>query len=246
MEWSDEGVVLSTRAYGETSAIAEIFTLEHGRHLGLVKGARGRRLAPAMQTANLIDVVWRARLPEHLGVFEVELMEPYAAKALGDAMTLAGASSLCALSRTLPEREPCPALYRALRSLLDCLESREIWPALLAPWELMLLSELGFGLNLESCAATGAKDDLIYVSPRSGQAVSASAGAPYRDRLLRLPGYLRRRDAETLLYPPTRQDLIDALTLTGYFLNKRVLSPSGASLPEARLRLFAYLSHADR
>jgi DNA repair protein RecO (recombination protein O) len=246
MQWADEGVALSTRAFGETSAVAEVFTAEHGRHLGLVRGARGKRLAPAMQTANLIRLSWRARLPEQLGVFGVELLEPYAARVLDDARALAGASSLCALSRLLPEREPFPALYRALKDLLGRLDSPQIWPALLAPWELMLLSELGFALNLETCAATGARKDLIYVSPKSGQAVSAAAGAPYKDKLLKLPEYLRRRDAAALLHPPTAQDLIDALTLTGYFLEKRVLSPNGARLPEVRLRLLSYLSRAER
>jgi DNA repair protein RecO (recombination protein O) len=244
MEWTDEGIVLSTRAYGESSAVAEVFTLDHGRHLGLIKGARSRRLASVTQTANLVGLSWRARLAEHLGMFRVELLAPYAAQALDDPLALAGASSLCALSRLLPERVPHPALYRALKQLLSRLDEPGIWPALVAPWELMLLAELGFALDLESCAATGVREDLAYVSPKSGQAVSAQAGEPYKDRLLRLPAYLLGRRAGEAAAPLTAQDLADALALTAYFLEKRVLAPSGASLPQARLRLSESLARA--
>jgi DNA repair protein RecO (recombination protein O) len=245
MEWADEGVILNTRAYGETSAVAEIFTLNHGRHFGLVRGARSKRLAPTMQTANLVAVNWRARLADQLGVMQTELLEPHAARAIDDPFALSGAASVCGLARLLPERAPCPSLYRALKVFLSRLDEPPIWPALVAPWELMLLSELGFGLDLESCAATGARDDLIYVSPRSGQAVSAKAGAPYKDKLFRLPAYLRGRDAAVLHAPPTVRDLLDALALTGFFLDKRLLAPNGAGLPEARRRLLGYLARLE-
>lgn len=255
MEWNDEGVVLSTRPYGESSALAEILTRGRGRHLGLVRGGQSRRLAPVLQTANRLAVSWRARLPEQLGIFQVELLEPHAARALDDPPALAAASSLCALSHLLPERAPCPVLCDALDHVLSRLDSPRIWPALIALWELALLAELGFGLDLESCAATGAKDDLAYVSPRSGQAVSALAGAPYGDRLLRLPPYLlscgrgaRRRAPEpdaADFTPPGSRDVIDALTLTAYFLEKRALAPLGARLPEARQRLPGLLLRAE-
>jgi DNA repair protein RecO (recombination protein O) len=246
MEWADEGVVLSTRPYGETSAVAEVFTEDHGRHLGLVRGARGKRLAPAVQIANLVRVGWRARLPEQLGVFQVELLEPHAARALDDPLRLTGAASLCSLARLLPERAPHPALYRAFRHVLAQLEEPSVWPALTASWELMLLDELGFGLDLESCAATGTRENLTYVSPRSGQAVCAAAAAPYKDRLLPLPPYLRRRSPGVPVQAPTPKDVADALRLTGYFLEKRAFMLSGARLPEARVRLLAYLSRTER
>lgn len=246
MEWAGEGVVLSTRPYGETSAVAEVFTLEHGRHLGLVKGARGKRLAPVVQIANLVRLEWRARLSEQLGAFAVELLEPYAARALDDPFALAGATSLCALSRQLPERVPHAALYAALKHVLAHLAEPRIWPALAASWELALLDELGFGLDLERCAATGSRDDLIYVSPKSGQAVCAAAGEPYKNKLLPLPAYLRKRAPGAPVQAPSACDVADALRLTGFFLEKRVFTPAGGRLPEARLRLISYLSHAER
>jgi DNA repair protein RecO (recombination protein O) len=248
MEWADEGVVLSARIYGESSAVVEVFTLNHGRYLGLVRGARSKRMAPTIQIANLLQVTWRARLPEQLGMFQAELLEPYAARALDDPLALAGAAAVCGLSRLLPERAPHPGLCRALKVLLAALDSPTIWPALLAPWELMLLSELGFGLELDACAATGAREDLIYVSPKSGRAVSACAGEPYKDKLLRLPPHLRAHSAPGLVALPTPltpRDLIDGLTLTGFFIEQRLLSPAGAQLPEARQRLLGYLSRME-
>lgn len=246
MEWAGEGVVLSTRPYGETSAIVEAFTLEHGRWLGLVRGARGRRLAPVVQIGNVVSLEWRARLSEQLGVFVPELLEPYAARVLDDPFALTGAMSLCALSRLLPERTPHTGLYAGLKHVLAHLVESRIWPALAASWELALLEDLGFGLELDHCAATGVREDLIYVSPKSGQAVCATAGEPYKDKLLPLPAYLRRRAPGAPVLAPSAQDITNAFTLTGYFLEKRVFAPSGNGLPEARLRLVSYLSHAER
>lgn len=256
MEWNDEGVVLSTRPHGETGVIAEILTRERGRRLGFVRGGRSKRLAPVLQTANRLAVSWRARLPEQLGAFQVELLAPHAARILDDPLALTAATSLCALSRLLPECAPCPLLYDALDHVLSRLDSRRLWPALIPLWELALLAELGFGLDLGSCAATGARRDLAYVSPRSGQAVSALAGAPYREKLLRLPPYLCSSDGgaphrapDAIVpapTPPELQDVIDALALTRYFLEKRVLAPIGARLPEARQRLPNLILRAER
>jgi DNA repair protein RecO (recombination protein O) len=233
MQWSDEGIILSVKAHGETAAVAEIFTRAHGRHLGLVHGGRSRRLRPVLQTGNHVDATWKARLAEHLGHVTVELRKGYAAQAMEDPLALAGLSSLCALARLLPERDPHATLFEVALFVLGYLDEPEVWPALMVRWELALLVELGFGLDLASCAATGGNDNLIYVSPKSGRAVSASAGDEYKDRLLRLPGFLvkGRQGAATL------GDVIDGLALTGHFLETRVLIPRGDAMPAARVRM---------
>ena len=233
MQWSDEGIILSVKAHGETAAVAEIFTRAHGRHLGLVHGGRSRRIRPVLQMGNHVDATWKARLAEHLGHVTVELRKGYAAQAMEDPLALAGLSSLCALSRLLPERDPHPALFEVALFVLGYLDEPEVWPALMVRWELALLDELGFGLDLASCAATGANDNLIYVSPKSGRAVSASAGDEYKDRLLRLPGFLMkgRQGAATIA------DVVDGLALTGHFLETRVLIPRGDPMPAARVRM---------
>ena len=176
MQWSDEGVILSVRPHGETAAVAEIFTRAHGRHLGLVHGGRSRRLRPVLQTGNHVDAVWKARLAEHLGNVSVELRKGYAAQAMDDPLTLAGLSSLCALAHLLPERDPHPSLFEVTLFVLGYLDEPDVWPALMVRWELALLDELGFGLDLAACASTGSEESLVYVSPKSGRAVSADAG----------------------------------------------------------------------
>jgi DNA repair protein RecO (recombination protein O) len=233
MQWSDEGIILSVKAHGETAAVAEIFTRAHGRHLGLVHGGRSRKLRPILQTGNHVDATWKARLAEHLGHVNVELRKGYAAQAMDDALALAGLSSLCGLSRLLPERDPHPALFEVALFVLGYLDEPGVWPALMVRWELALLDELGFGLDLSACAATGTNDNLIYVSPKSGRAVSASAGADYKDRLLRLPGFLCKGRQGA----PTLEDIVDGLTLTGHFLETRVLIPREAPMPAVRRRL---------
>lgn len=240
MNWSDEGIVLSVRPHGETAAVVELLTREHGRHLGLVHGGRGRRLRPVLQIGNHVEVTWKGRLAEQLGFFTAELRKGYAAAAMEDSLALAGLTSLCALTRLLPERDPHPDLYEVTLFVLGYLDENEIWPALYVRWELNLLAELGFGLDLGSCAATGATDNLVWVSPKSGRAVSASAGEPYRDRLLRLPPFLAgaRHD------PVTAKDIRDGLILTGSFLTERVLAPRDMTMPEARHRLAAALDRA--
>lgn len=241
MNWSDEGIVLSVRPHGETAAVAELLTRAHGRHLGLVHGGRGRRLRPVLQIGNHVEVTWKGRLAEQLGFFTVELRKGYAAAAMEDTRALAGLTSLCALARLLPERDPHPDLYEVTLFVLGYLDDNGIWPALYVKWELNLLAELGFGLDLSSCAATGSSDNLVWVSPKSGRAVSAAAGEPFRDRLLRLPPFLVGARQE----PVTRQDIVDGLMLTGSFLNARVLAPRDMTMPEARHRVVAALARGD-
>jgi DNA repair protein RecO (recombination protein O) len=237
MDWIDSAIVMHARPHGETNAVLEAFTRAHGRHSGLVRGGRSRKIRPALQTGNLLKLEWRARLADHLGFYTVELDRPYAARFLDDRLALSAIASVTSLCALLPERDPHPALFDMTVLLLDHLGEAELWPALLARWELRLLTELGFGLDLEQCAATGAKDGLVYVSPKSGGAVSAGAGEPYKDRLLRLPPFLRGTGEVAV----PRGDVADGFALTGHFIERYLAEQRGLALPAARqdfLRLF--------
>ncbi|MGD9802382.1 MAG: DNA repair protein RecO [Hyphomicrobiaceae bacterium] len=239
MNWSDEAIVLSVRAHGETAAVAELLTREHGRHLGFVHGGRSRRLRPVLQTGNHVDVQWKGRLAEQLGHYAVELRRGFAAEAMAaaDPARLTALSSIAMLARLLPERDPHPALFEVTLFVLGFLDDASVWPALLVRWELALLDELGYGLDLTQCAATGGNDHLIYVSPRSGRAVSASAGEPYKERLLALPGFLAGRTHGGA----STSDLAAGFALTGYFLEARVLAAHGLQMPEVRSRMVAQI-----
>jgi DNA repair protein RecO (recombination protein O) len=237
MQWSDEAIVLSVRPHGETAAIVELWTRNHGRHLGLVHGGRSRKLRPILQTGNHVDATWKARLSDQLGHVALELRRGFAAEAMENAAQLSALSTLTTLTRLLPERDPHPNLYEITLFVLGFLDDVTVWPALLVRWELALLEELGYGLDLSQCASTGANDQLIYVSPRSGRAVSASAGEPYRERMLALPQFLTKQRNGSV----TRRDVIEGLALTGHFLETRVLLPRGEVLPEARSRIVAQL-----
>jgi DNA repair protein RecO (recombination protein O) len=180
MQWSEEGLVLGARKHGESSVILELMTREHGRHLGLVHGGRSRRLQPVLQAGNSVHAVWRARLDEHLGSFTVEGGEMRSARLMRAPMALYGMAALAALLRLLPERDPHPALHDAALALVEHLDDTRIAPARFVGFEITLLAEIGFGLDLAECASTGARENLVYVSPKSGRAVSAAAGEPTR------------------------------------------------------------------
>jgi DNA repair protein RecO (recombination protein O) len=237
MHWSEEGIVLAVRRHGETSAIAEILTRGHGRSLGLIKGGRSRALRPILQAGNSVIATWRARLEDQLGVFTVELASARAAWLMEDPFKLAGLGTVTGLALLLAEREPHPRIYDATLFLLDAMDDDDVWPALLARWELGLLDELGFGLDLRSCAATGSNQALAYVSPRSGRAVSLAAGEPYQDRLLRLPAFLTQTGGHA-----EASDVADGLRLTGHFLERHLLRPRGMSAPGSRDILVERLS----
>jgi DNA repair protein RecO (recombination protein O) len=228
MEWRDEGVVIGVRSHGETSAIAEILTAEHGRCLGMVRGGRSRHMRPVLQPGNLVMTTWRARLEDHLGVFQLEPLALKAGFILSYPFRLAGLSTLMALAQMLPEREPHPKLYHAAHIVLSSIEDDALWPALLVRWEMGLLDELGFGLDLAKCAATGSPEDLHYVSPKTGRAVSKGAGLPYHDKLFSLPGFLRGQ-GDVLA-----GDVLAGLKLTGYFLERHVFGPRAIAMPQAR------------
>jgi DNA repair protein RecO (recombination protein O) len=235
MEWRDEGLVIGVRRHGEGSAIIEAMTRAHGRHLGLVRGARSARLQGVLQPGNSVGLVWRARLDEHLGSYAVEPLQLRAGRLIASGMALAGIGYLGALLRLLPERDSHEALFSEATLIADCLDSEEVAPALVAHFELQILSECGFRLDLDSCAATGAREDLIYVSPKSGRAVSASAGAPWKERLLPLPAFLRG-GAEMA---PAAGDLDGAFRLTGFFLERDLFGARGLPMPDARRAFLA-------
>jgi DNA repair protein RecO (recombination protein O) len=232
MEWTDEGIVLGVRRHGESSAIVELLTREHGRHLGLVRGGAGSRMRPLLQPGNSVRAVWRARLDEHLGYYAIEGMRLRAATVLGSSFAVYGVTHLASLARLLPERDPHQDIYEMLERTLDDFDDAGDAAVHLVKFELAMLAELGFGLDLENCAATGATAELIYVSPKSGGAVSRQAGEPYQDRLLRLPAFLREQDAGQNGW--SDQDLQDGFRLTGLFLLRHVLEPRGQGHSDAR------------
>ncbi|MEL6365144.1 MAG: DNA repair protein RecO [Pseudomonadota bacterium] len=236
MEWSDEGVVLSARAHGENHAVVELFTERHGRAAGLVYGGQGRNKAPMLQTGNGVAATWSAKSEGQLGRFALEPMAPRAALALANAEALRHLTAACGVvAATLAEREPHPALYDAFLVLLDAVDDGTVFAPLLAKFELMLLQDLGFGLALDRCVATGAKGPnlvLTHVSPKSGGAVSAEAAEPYKDKLLPLPAFLWRPGEE-----PTADEVRDALRLSRHFIESRILHPADRQAPEARMKV---------
>jgi DNA repair protein RecO (recombination protein O) len=232
MEWTDEGIVLGVRRHGESSAIVELLTREHGRHLGLVRGGAGSRMRPLLQPGNSVTALWRARLDEHLGTYQLEGTRLRAATLLASSHAVYGVTHLASLARLLPERDPHQDIFVMLEQTLDDFDDAGEAAVHLIRFELAMLAELGFGLDLTSCAATGATSELIYVSPKSGGAVSKAAGEPFRDRLLRLPAFLREEGGELNVW--SEQDLLDGFALTGRFLLRNVLEPRGQGHSDAR------------
>lgn len=233
MDWRDEGFVLSARAHGETSAILELFTREQGRTLGLVHGGAGQRMRSVLQPGNKLSAHWRARLSEHLGTYQVELVRPLAGLLMDDPLALLALSAASAVCGIVPEREAHPALFDGYEVLLETLQDEHVWPAIFVRFELGLLQELGFGLDLTRCAATGSRDDLVYVSPKSGGAVSRAAGEPYKERLFRLPAFLIGAQAGEA----SPGDVAEGLRLTGHFLERHLFAAHERHLPDARIRL---------
>jgi DNA repair protein RecO (recombination protein O) len=232
MEWTDEGIVLGTRRYGETGAIVELLTRRHGRHLGLVRGGSGPRMKPLLQPGNGIQATWRARLEEHLGTYSsIDVSRYRATGLLWSPHTVFGVTYLAALVRLLPERDPLPTMFDILEGILDNFEDPKAAAVHIVRLELVTLSELGVGLALDRCAATGETTELAYVSPKTGGAVSRPAGEPWHDRMLRLPPFLRPNKSDMSL---TDEDLRDAFRLTGMFLLRNVLEPRGLAHPDAR------------
>jgi DNA repair protein RecO (recombination protein O) len=237
MEWRADGILLTVRRHGEAAAIIELFTEAHGRHLGVVPGGASRKLAPLLQPGAQIDATWRARLSDHIGSFKVEPVKSRAADVMGDRVALAGLGAVCALlSFCLPEREAHPALYARSHALLDGLGA-DRWPEAYLGWERALLDEMGFGLTLDACAVTGTNEDLAFISPRTGRAVSRHGAGDWADRLLPFPRCLSGAPVTTPV------ELLDGLTTTGHFLAHHLAPSLGEKpLPQARQRLIDLLA----
>ena len=229
MQWNDEGFVLGIRRHGEASAILELMTRQHGRHLGLVRGGAGSRMRPILQPGNAVRAQWHARLDEHLGTYTIEPIALRAGNFFADAHALFAITHLAALARLLPERDPHENVFEALETIVEHLSDARACAALIVRFEILMLSELGFGLDLETCAATGTDQDLVYVSPKSGRAVSREAGEPWQDRLLVLPAYVLNGGIGT-----SSSEIADGFGMTGFFLARYVLEPRGVTLPDAR------------
>ena len=232
MEWRGTGILLSVRRHGESSAIIDVFTPQYGRHAGVVRGGAGRKLAPILQPGAQLDVAWRARLEDHLGSYLVEPIRSRAAIAMSDRLMLAGLNAVTGiLSFCLPEREPHSALYTQTEQLLDLLDHRHLWPLAYLQWELALLEAMGYALQLNECAVTGQSEDLIYVSPKSGRAVSKAAAGNWAERLLPLPDVLKG------IGPAPDAEIAQGLKTTGHFLQSHMAANLGhRPLPEARAR----------
>ncbi len=235
-EWSDNAIIVGVKKFAERDAVVSFFTQGHGRYSGLCKGAFSKRLAGTVQTGNLVQINWKARLEEHLGTVKVELLNPYSAAVLSDPARLTALSCLCAMCSLMPERENAEDFFKKTLEQLALL-TFDGWAERYALWEAALLKALGFGVDLSVCAATGTTTDLTYVSPKSGRAVSRTAGEPWRDKLLELPAFLRNETSE----PQTREEIKKALILTGFFLENYALKTLDCSIPAVRGRLLDYL-----
>jgi len=236
MEWADRGLIIGLKKYGESSVIVELMTREHGRHLGVVRGGRSKNMQPVLQPGNEVEAVWRARIEEHLGLYAVEAAQLRTDSLIASAQALHGVNLLAGLLRLLPERAPHPGLFEMAQTIAAHL-SGPAAPALLVRFELALLGELGFGLDLDECAATGARDELVYVSPKSARAVSRAAGEPWAAKLLPLPAFLR--ESPNVVAP--KDQILAGFQLTEYFLLRDVFLPRGMKLPAARAAFLAGL-----
>ncbi|MGH1354582.1 MAG: DNA repair protein RecO [Thalassovita sp.] len=232
MEWRDQGILLGVRRHGENAAILDVFTPERGRHLGVMRGATSRKIAPILQPGAQLDLRWRARLDDHIGSFTVEPVRSRSALALADRLALAGLNAVAAmLMFLLPEREAHLPLYHRTEALLDILDEVQVWPLAYLKWEMALLEELGFGLDLRKCAVNGSRDDLAYVSPKTGRAVSREGAGEWADRLLPLPLCMLGQGGAT------DGEIADGLKTTGHFLQHHLAPTLGNKpLPEARQR----------
>lgn len=242
MEWDDDAFVLSARAHGETGAIVEVLTERYGRFAGHVPGGASRRMKPFLQPGARVMASYHARTADQLGSLRLEPVGEGPGALFDDPLALAGLNAAAAVaSGALPEREPHPGAFAAFEALTSAFLLEDIWPAVFVRFEAGLLEELGFGLDLSKCAATGVMDDLIYVSPKTGRAVSRAAGDPYKTRMLALPPFLLGGQAGL-----REGDVAAGFDLTGHFLEQFVFGPLNRPLPAARVWLLDKLGQAGR
>ena len=222
--------MLGTKQHGETSAILEVITRTHGRHLGLVKGGRSRKMNAVLQPGNSVIAEWWARLDEHLGSFRVEAVEFNASQIMLDPLALYALQLASSHIRLLPERDPYPALFDIFELLVGNFENKMITGELMVRFEMRLLEAMGFGLDLSRCAATGSREKLVYVSPKSARAVCEEAGKPWKDKLLVLPEFLLKKSGR----PSDFAEIKNGFILTGYFLARNVWNARGIEPPKVR------------
>lgn len=230
MEWKEQAIILGTRQHGETSAIVEVMTRQHGRHMGVVKGGRSRRMSAMLQPGNRVAAQWWARLDEHLGSFRLEAIDFHASQMMLLPQALYALQLMATHLRLLPERDPHPVLFDILQLLIEHYEDPLVSAELMVRFEIRLLEDLGFGLDLKCCAATGQRDQLVYVSPKSARAVCEAAGEEWKDKLLPLPQFLVNKSGR----PSGAHDITDGFTLTGYFLSRHVWEARGMQAPSVR------------
>jgi DNA repair protein RecO (recombination protein O) len=233
MEWTDNAIILTTRKYGESAGIVSLLSKEHGFFKGLVRGIAGKKQCGIYQSGNLVEATWKGRLAEHLGNFSAELIAPNAAYIMSCKKRLAALNSICCiLDQTLAEREQSAIIFTRLAAFIEALKDDSNWQLHYVFIELELLSHLGFGLDISECAATGSTENLTYISPKSGRAVCAEAGAPYHNKLFQMPSFLQNHDDATI----NPQEIKNGLNICSYFLEKYIFTPHNAKLPVARLR----------
>ena len=236
MNFEDEGIVLSARPHGESGVVLEMMTRSHGRHLGMVRGGRSRTKQPLIQIGNSLHLNWNARLEEHLGTFTIEPIQLRTDRFLSNRAALCGLNYLSTLIRLLPERDPHEPLYLSLEVIIDALHDIHIAAPLLVRFELLMLQELGFGLDLSSCALSGKTYDLAFVSPKTGRAVASFAAGEWASRLLPLPAFCAGPAAL-----PSTQCLTEGFALTHYFMNKNIYEPRGLLPPDSRAQYISLL-----
>lgn len=230
-QWTDQGIVLSARAHGESGAVVSLLTEYHGRHAGYVRGAGSSKMRGTLEAGSVVSAAWQSRTEEGLGAWVLEQEHNTAAAFMDDPLRLGALLSACALcDAALPEREGHAGLFHGLLALFDMMDD-EAWGAAYILWEIALLKELGFGLDFTRCAAGGDATTLMYISPKSGCAVSAEKGEPYKDRLLPLPEFLKPERGEA-----SDEEILKALQMTGHFLEHWVFTHHTQGVPEARLR----------
>ncbi|WP_396593071.1 DNA repair protein RecO [Brevundimonas sp. R86498] len=242
MEFHEEAFVLSARSHGDTGVVVDLLTETHGRHAAYVAGGASRRMKPFLQAGARVIADYRARTSDHLGSARLEPVGEGPSALFDDGLALTGLAAAAAVAQgALPEREPHPAAFLAMEALMGAFVLPEVWPAIFVRFEAGLLEDLGFGLDLSRCAVTGSMDDLIWVSPRTGRAVSADAGAPYADKLLRLPPFMLGAQAGL-----AEGDIGLGLDLTGHFLEQFVFHPQNRPIPPARVWLVDKLREQGR
>lgn len=238
MNLTDEGIAIGVKKFSDSTNLMKILTKDNGIYSGLIRIKKNQGNSGVNIPGNTLSVNWRARLSEHLGFFNTELIKSRSSNYLNSSINLEVLNSICSLMDIFPEREECIDLYNIIEELLDNLNNTRLWPFLYIKFELLFIERMGYGLDLSSCAVNGSTDNLNWVSPKTGRAVSSLGAKGWEDRLLKLPEFLGQNEIKSV----SKADLLDSLKLTEFFLIKRVYSQYAKNLSSSRKRMFDYLS----